>query len=133
MVLNRDELVEVLSEDTVNASTYTIANRTYIRLFNTNEQHAYIPALYPNTKEYREKLKTYNNTTGRRVDQIGGIRAANSKVDLEIVDKDLEYTHDLPPLPKSCQELFDKLNDGTLDDHERAAADRADKLDGGDE
>jgi len=107
MELTRDELVEVLTEDKVSLSTYNLSNKIYIRLFNSNEEEAHIPALYPSTKEYRNKLTKYSNVTKRRVDQINGVRANNRKIDLLVSSNERREMEDLPKpaLPKSAEEL----------------------------
>lgn len=91
--LTRQSLLEVFSEETIQASTYTIQARTLIRLINTKPENASVKALYPNTRQYREAFRYLDNVNFRVHDTKDGTLILNTKTDMEVIE-------DFPELPK---------------------------------
>lgn len=107
--LSYTSLLSTVKDEAFNRSLYFHRNKIKLRLFNTNEEFASVPALLDNTSRANYSHKLYNNISILQTDYIDGKRVPSSKVDLIVnpikESKEnlaaililLEITHSIPP------------------------------------
>jgi len=84
------KLLEYQPKEKILASTYILAGNVLIRLFNSKEHKATVPALFPNLLKLKQQFK-YDNVKPHRHDYIQGKMTGNRKVDL-VIDNPYEVT-----------------------------------------
>lgn len=101
-LLSLQGLIDILNTNNlpynqIRPSLYTIGGNVAIRLFNTKEHRATIPALLPNDKRYKQLLGltsnpevNYHNIKHLRSDYEYGYRVKNSKTDLILANPQVE-------------------------------------------
>ncbi len=94
-MLVKQTLESLFPPEVLAKSTYTTSRGTFIRLINTKEALATIPALYPNLSLYRKHLSMFSDVRPPRVDYLNGRPTGNRKIDL-LVDLLVEPVVDLP-------------------------------------
>ena len=83
MLLTKEALEAIFTDDIIKQSTYTTREGYYIRLINTKPELATVPALYYNIKEYRAHLSKFDNVHALlRTDYKEGKATGNKKMDL---------------------------------------------------